>query len=176
MRLHVRTSPLSPEEVPTRSIEDVRDLLALVDLHDVIVHEERARRVAWSSEELERLEFPLRDDSFGFSLGDQRLHFRFRSVFADERAEFVADVELVYSVSEQVTFDEAIHREFAERVAFMAVYPFIRSAIFGAAGRLSLPTPILGIVRQGEFKLGERMTEQQVQAAFADVTSELSSG
>ncbi|WP_243077347.1 hypothetical protein [Microbacterium sp. SS28] len=139
----------------------------------MIVHEERARRVLWSSEELETLEFPLRNDSFGFILGDQRMHFRFRSVFADERAEFVADIELIYSISEQVTFDEAIHREFAERVAFMAVYPFIRTSIFGAAGRLSLPAPILGIVRQGEFSLGEKMTEDQAHSAFADVASEL---
>lgn len=155
----------------SREVQDVRELLDLAEIDNVVVHEERARRITWADDQLDQ-QFPLRNDSFGFFYEDQEMHFRFRSVFADRQAEYVADVEVVYRTEDMLVFDDTIHREFAERVAFMAVYPFIRASVFASAGRLNLPAPILGMVRQGEFSLGERLTEDQALTAFGDVSSE----
>lgn len=68
---------------------------------------------------------------------------------SDESACFMS----VDKLSGPVTIPEAINVEFAERVAFMAIYPFIREHVFGIATRLKHPAPVLGLVRQGGFKL-----------------------
>lgn len=155
------------------SIDSINDLVAQVEIAGLVLHEERARRLTWSEEERESIAFPLRDDSFGMVPLPEELHYRFRSVFSDENAEYVADVEIVYRLPAPSTVAESVLGEFAERVAFMAVFPFIRASMFSSAARLGLPAPILGIVRQGEFKLGEKMTDAQVKAAFGDNESEL---
>jgi hypothetical protein len=94
-------------------------------------------------------------------------------LFTDERAEFVTDAEIIYTAEEDINVTDAVQREFAERVAFMAVYPFIRASIHGSATRLNVPAPVLGMVRQGEFSLGDQMDEETVEATFGDTRSEL---
>ncbi|MFE4468913.1 hypothetical protein ACFRFH_08850 [Leifsonia sp. NPDC056824] len=153
-------------------IEDVHALVAAVNLTDIVLHEERGRRIYWTDSQRDELKFPITANSLGMREEGPEVRFRFRSVFSDERAEFVADVEAVYSADQEITVDEAVIREFAERVAFMAAYPFIRASIYSSASRLNVPAPVLGMVRQGEFSLGEKLTEDESQAAFGDTVSE----
>lgn len=152
--------------------DDIHVLLAASELDDIVVHEERARRILWkqSTEDL-----PEPSLSLGMNLGKNRLRFRFRMVMVDESAEYVADFEAVYSVADQdeITVTEEIQSEFSQRVAFMAVYPFLRASIFGSASRLGTPRPVLPMVRQGDMGPGERLTEDEVRAAFFDNRSEL---
>ncbi|MEN2739533.1 hypothetical protein ABCS02_17215 [Microbacterium sp. X-17] len=155
-------------------MSNIHELVAAVNISDVVVHEERGRRIYWEDAERDDLTFPLTDNSLGMRNDGQEIGFRFRSVFSDERAEFVADVEVIYSAQEPIIVVDEVLREFAERVAFMAVYPFVRSSIHGSASRLNVPAPVLGMVRQGEFSLGEKMSEDETRIAFGDNRSEFS--
>ncbi|WP_313540251.1 hypothetical protein [Leifsonia aquatica] len=153
--------------------EDINDLVGRSQLDDIVVHEERARRVVWPSDA--EFEAPDPSLSFGFRKDGNRLHFRFRIVLADENAEYVADLEGVYSVedSDELSLGSDLIQEFAGRVALMAIYPFMRVSVFGSAGRLGLPRPILSMIRQGDFQPGEQMSDDDVRAVFADNRSEL---
>ena len=155
-----------------RLIDDIHDLVAAVELENVAFYEERGRRVTWTDEERDSLDFPLYANSLGVVHTDNSLSFRFRMVFTDENAEYVSDVAAEYSIPEQVVVDDQVQLEFAERVAFMTVYPYMRASIFGSAVRLGQPAPILAIVRPGDFKAGDAMTDEEARAAFFDAVSE----
>ncbi|MFZ4894247.1 hypothetical protein ACL9RL_07345 [Plantibacter sp. Mn2098] len=145
----------------------------MVGLADVVVHEERARRIVWTEEESAETEFPLTDNSLATQVDGPILRFRFRMIFADQNAEFVADIEAAYEADEAVLLSESLTAEFASRVAFMAVYPFLRSSIFYSAHRLGLPAPLLAMVKQGEFAVGDNMSPEQVQLTFGHQKSDL---
>lgn len=153
-------------------IADILDLVAVIELENILVNEERARRLSWSDEELASREFPISTNSLGISGDKDRLRFRFRALFTDADGEYTADLEAIYVLTEPMEVEQPVLHEFASRVAFMAVYPFLRSSIFGSATRLGLPVPVLGIVRQGDMQPGDQMSEEQVAAAFQDDRSE----
>lgn len=44
----------------------------------------------------------------------------------------------------------AVVAEFIERVGLMAVFPFLREAVFTTASRLGVPPPVVEILRAGE--------------------------
>ncbi|MBD8101304.1 hypothetical protein [Plantibacter sp. CFBP 8775] len=146
----------------------------MVDLADILVHEERARRIVWTTEESSEHDFPLTDNSLATQVEGTSLRFRFRMIFADQNAEFVADIEAAYEAEEAVVLTESLTADFASRVAFMAVYPFLRSSIFYSAHRLGLPAPLLAMVKQGEFAVGDNMSPEQVQLTFGHQKSDLS--
>lgn len=155
--------------------DDVRVLLEQLDLVDIIVHEERARRVVWEDDHVpENIEPAM---TLGFSSVGNALKYRFRMVLANDAAEYVADYEAVYVREgvDEISVSEKLIQEFAGKVAFMAVYPFIRASVFGSASRLGTSKPVLGLVRLGEFESGERLDDDAAQNAFFDTRSELSS-
>lgn len=154
------------------AVQDIHDLVEIVSLDNVVANEERARRIKWTPDELEDREFPEYTNSFGYAAVGGTMHFRFRAVFSDKEGEYIADYTVVYSVPGEADFPTELTGEFAERVAFMAVYPYLRASIFGSATRLGLPVPVLGIVKQGDFGAGETMSEEEVREAFLDNRSE----
>jgi hypothetical protein len=164
---------LVEEEGAPRRIEDIHEFLALVDLSNIVVHEERSRRIHWAEAEIAKLEFPLSENTLATQTDGRSFRFRYRMVFADQNAEFVADIEAVYDSSELVEIGNSLTADFASRVAFMAAYPFLRSSIFYSAHRLGLPAPLLAMVRQGEFSIGADMPQEEVQRTFAGARSEL---
>lgn len=156
----------------TLHVSDVHVFVAEVEIDALIMHEERGRRLHWTDDELSSTVLPTTFSSLAVSREEARHRFRFRTTFTDRNAEYVADCEIVYILSENVDVTEGVSMEFAERVAFMAVYPYLRASISSSAARLGLPIPLLGIVRQGEFQSGERMTQEQAQQEFVDNRSE----
>jgi hypothetical protein len=156
----------------TLHVSDVHDFVKEVELDTLFMHEERGRRLRWTDDELLEIVLPVTSSSLAVSRDEARHRFRFRTTFTDQSAEYVADCEVVYILSEDVDVAESVSMEFAERVAFMAVYPYLRASISSSAARLGLPIPLLGIVRQGEFQSGEKMTQEQVQQEFIDDRSE----
>lgn len=155
------------------SFQDINDLVAAVQVDDIVVHEERARRIVWP--DVEDFELPEPSLALGFRKDGNSLRYRFRVVVAAEQAEYVADFEGVYSVPDvdEVLLDQSLIQEFAGRVALMAVYPFIRVSIFAGAGRLGLDRPVMSIIKQGDFQPGATMSEDDVRATFGDTQSEL---
>ena len=157
------------------SISDIHDLVAHVDIVDFVVHEERARRVEWPGGE-EPAE-PRSTIRLAIRREVNRIGYRFRLTLADAAAEYVSDIEAIYEVEgedeEPPSVDIDVIKEFAERVAFMTVYPYLRTSIFGAAGRIGRAAPVMGIVRQGQFQAGVEMEIDEVEREFHDTTSEL---
>ena len=160
--------------IPQNSkLDSINDFVAVVQLGNVVVHEERARRIEWSESDLAEREFPSYSNSMGILEREQEIAIRFRMVFTDQSAEYVSDVAAVYTLPKGVTATQDVQLEFAERVAFMAVYPYLRASVYGGAARLGQPIPVLGIVRQGEFSIGDKMPDDAVLAAFGDTESEI---
>ena len=153
-------------------ISVIEELVSLVSLDNIVFHEERARRIAWEEGDPKLADLPSYANSLGIQQSDQSLTFRFRMVFTDENAEYVADIAAVYAVTEPLSLGQDLFGEFAERVAFMTVYPFLRSSVYGSAARLGQPIPVLGLVRPGEFHAAEQMSEEDVRGAFLDNVSE----
>lgn len=154
------------------SITDIHDFVAAVSLDTIVIHEERARLIQWSEEELEAQELPTNSSSMAIGTQPARFRYRFRTRHTDEFAEYIADVEAIYSTEEETELDAAVSADFAGRVAFMAAYPFIRASIYNSAARLGQSIPVLGIVRQGEFESGNEMTLEETRAEFLDTRSE----
>lgn len=156
------------------TFDDIHEFLEAADLEDIVVHEERARRIVWQ-ESVDAGELPEPKVSLGISVSGNVLRYRFRMVLADDQAEYTADFESAYAVGgvTEVAISDELQQEFARRVAFMAVYPFLRASIFGGASRLGTPRPVLGLVRQGDFEAGDALTSAEVRTTFLDNRSEL---
>lgn len=66
---------------------------------------------------------------------------------ANISATFVAS----YATEEPLEANEGIAQQFAQDVAVMAVYPYMREFAQSTAARLDLPNFTLGLVKRGEF-------------------------
>lgn len=151
--------------------------MEVIELTDIVVYEERGRRIRWDDsareqQSLEQIELPSYDNSLGIEQANDGVEYRFRVVFTDENAEYVSDIAARYAIPTDRRIGGTLQLEFAKRVAFMTVYPFIRASVFSSAARLGQPAPVMGIVRQGDFEAGEQMTEDAVREAFYDDASE----
>lgn len=152
-----------------RVVEDIVELVGLVELEDVFLWEERGRRIEETAtgDDLEPnvrnvLNVADRTDGLGFG-------FRFRMIFDDRHSnEFVADFQAQYETPEPLIISKELKAEFAERVAFFTVYPYLRASVQMTASRMGAPAPVLSIVRAGEFKLGSEMTGDGAASAFED--------
>ncbi|MFD2340749.1 hypothetical protein FGG90_10475 [Clavibacter tessellarius] len=163
-------------------MSDVVELVNLVELDDMYVYEERGRRIARDSNEFDDT------DSEAAPSGESKprirnlmgvtelsgpdhygIAFRFRIVF-DDRAgnEFIADVQARYGLPHNCQISDDIKSEFAQEVAFYAVYPYLRASLQMTASRMGVPAPVLAIVRRGEFELGEQMSDDQTRLEFHD--------
>ena len=154
------------------AVDDVVELVRLVELVDVYLYEERGRRVdATGGPDDEPLvrsfaSIGSREDE---DEGDFGIAFRFRLVFDDRLGnEFVSDFQARYTLPAPCDITQEVRAEFAERVAFFAVYPYLRASIQMSAGRMGVPAPVLEMVRAGEFTLGDTMTDDEVESQFRD--------
>ncbi|TFH51789.1 hypothetical protein E4J66_10745 [Actinomyces viscosus] len=133
-----------------RRYENARDLLPVLELNRVTAYEVAGKRVP-SSETTE-----IKSSMESMIGGEEGVAFIFRvrqRVKTDE-AEITADFEVEYRFSEpggQISEDALV--EFAEKVAFMALVPYLRESVHTTAMRLGVQPPLLGMVRQGEFRL-----------------------
>lgn len=155
------TTPGSPS--------DIHELLAASELTEVRIWEERARRLHEARDDAHPGE-PELHITTAIASADGALHYRFRVLVDDHAARYVADIESVYALDGFVpeAVPEELRREFAEKVAFMATYAHARASILGSAGRLGLRAIVMPLVRLGEFKVGDPLPREKVQAMLAD--------
>lgn len=167
-------TPTPDEDAPhARYVDDIHELVGMVELEDVYLWEERGRRITETATETDAeprirnvLNVADRNDSLGVG-------FRFRMVADDRHGnEFLADFQAQYGLPEPLTLSDEVRAEFAERVAFFTVYPYLRASIQMTASRMGVPAPVLAIVRAGEFKLGTQMANADAVAEFNDTTPE----
>lgn len=171
---------MAPDTEAARVVEDVIELVNIVSLDDIYVYEERGRRIIETATDQDPSDASdptitnvLNVSDMVANDGSYALGFRFRLVFDDRIGnEFVADVQARYGLPGKCEVSADIRTEFAERVAFFAVYPYLRASIQMSASRMSAPAPVLAIVRNGEFKLGEQLPQEVGRAQFNDTAPE----
>lgn len=134
----------------SKTYHDAAELVVDISLVDVFCHEERGRRLDWTAEELEGLNFPISSNSLGIQRLEDSFNFRFRVVYTDANAEYVADWVAQFAVpDEPEAVDESVLTEFAEKVAFFTVYPYVRASIFGSASGSINPYPSSALLGKG---------------------------
>jgi hypothetical protein len=135
---------------PQAVISDVRELIALTELQDVVFWEISARRIEDNSEDR-----PLQIQAMARVGDEQQLGLRFRATISAQGGDFVADAEAIFAIAEQREIDPELIHEFVERVGIMVVFPFLRSAIAESATKLSLPRPVLTLIKAGQAQFTE---------------------
>ncbi|PPH11636.1 hypothetical protein C5C71_06430 [Rathayibacter sp. AY1C1] len=131
-------------------MESIQELVRVADLDDVVHYEIRGVLVPERPEDFEANSYRI---DFAELVRPEDAFARYRLAFEAEDANYLVDVGAHYSFSEPVTFDRADWVQFAEEVAFMVVFPFLREAVFSAAARLGRPAPVLGLMKRGEFRI-----------------------
>lgn len=133
---------------PPRQIDSVVDLLQLVEMSEVRTYRLSGERVA-DSEDRE----PAQSLTMLVGGDAEHIECRVRMMLGTVAADLQADIGAVYTISEPVALTSEIVAEFTERVALMAVFPFLREAVFTTASRLGVPPPVLGLLRAGEARV-----------------------
>jgi hypothetical protein len=131
--------------VTVRDVDTIVELVDLVDLTEVRPYEASARRVD-HGEPTQELQVLLAEN-------EDAIEVRARMSVRTEEAELLADYSVVYTVGEELDISKALKAEFVERVGIMAVYPFLREAIFAGAARIQVPAPVVGLLRAGQFSM-----------------------
>lgn len=153
-------------------MNDVVELVKIVELVDIFMYEERGRRIevtGTSDDEPITQSFASIGNREDVDEDEYGIGFRFRIIFDDRLGnEFVGDFQARYTLPGACDIAEPVRAEFAERVAFFAVYPYLRASIQMTASRMGAPAPVLEMVRAGEFSLGDSMTPEDVEREFRD--------
>lgn len=133
-----------------RCYESARDLLPVLGLNRVTAYEVAGKRVP--SPEITEIKSSM-ESMIGGEEGDAFV-FRVRQRVKTDEAEITADFEVEYRFNEPGgQISEEAQVEFAEKVAFMTLVPYLRESVHTTAMRLGVQPPLLGMVRQGEFRL-----------------------
>lgn len=93
--------------------------------------------------------------SFGYSERSeaQELEDRFRFIVETEVADYLVELSAIYTLQEPRTIPQDIRIDFAERIGFMTVFPFMREALINGAARLGKRGPLLDFMRPGDLKI-----------------------
>lgn len=78
---------------------------------------------------------------------------RFRATIEARDADYVADFGLRYDFAEPLALEQDAIEGLLNRVAVMSAWPFIREAVATTAARMELEVPVLGLLKQGEFRV-----------------------
>lgn len=149
------------------SLSDIHELVRIVEIVEVRTYVVSAVR---NLSELADLPPEVTTDlDFMERHSETSLECRFRMTVEVPEATYTADIGAIYSLDEPSRPTNELIAEFAERIGFLSVFPYIREAISGMATRLNLPAPVLGIVRAGDFRITAPPEEGESQA-FATST------
>ncbi len=118
--------------------ESVTDVVGSAELTDVVTYELSALLLDPSSE-------PDPDQASNFMVrhDDDVIEARWNQVVTTREARITADIGLVFKKTQPFTCSQAVMKEFVERVAIMALVPFMREAVFAAAARLKVSPPLM---------------------------------
>jgi hypothetical protein len=146
-----------------RLVETFEELVPMVELLDVRFFEvsgvvdRTAIGVAETSGEAEtsaESESPTQLQ-LGQSEDRRQIGVSVRMEAKTDLASFVVAAGVEYSCSEAVELTEGVKAEFANRLAFMTLVPFLREGLITTAARLRVNPPVVPLIRAGAFAVGE---------------------
>jgi hypothetical protein len=129
---------------------DARQLLEVAELTNIHTFEIRGQRLEVTADDPEQGITP----DVGIRVAPTSLETRMRVAVRLDGAEVTADMAVEYTFARPCALSAEVAREFVERVAVMAIYPFVRESIFATASRLGVDAPVLGLIRSGSFQVG----------------------
>lgn len=132
------------------AVSDIQELVDLVSLQEIRFYEVGSRAMASGdgTGEPPQVQVGYSQRTEGSELED-----RFRFVFKTDVAEYLIELAAIYHLSESRSVPEEIRVDFAERVGFMALFPFVREALVNGAARLGKRGPLLDFMRPGDLKI-----------------------
>lgn len=137
-------------ESQTEKVGSIEDLAAMVSLNEIRYYEvgARAKKSGDGLEEAPRF-------SFGYSQRSEpsELEDRFRFVAETDVADYLIEVAAIYTLEGRWEVPQEIRIDFAERIGFMTVFPYIRETLTTAAARLGKRGPLLDFMRPGDLKI-----------------------
>jgi hypothetical protein len=135
-------------------IEDTRQMLDLLVLDDIYFLELSVARTDNSDDE--DLDAGPRLDHEIFSRHEPTaMSVRLRTVVEAKDASYQIDVVTDYQSTVAFEAPDAVRRDFIERVALMAMWPYIRVAVSDLAARMRTEAITLGLFKVGDIQLGE---------------------
>lgn len=134
-----------------REVESIEELVGLVHLVEIRPFEFRATASAPPAEEFSQPDINIEYSEMHTA---ETLIDRFRFIATTADAEYIADIAAVYEIEEPVEVPTPIRIDFAERIGFMSVFPFLRESLITSAARLSRRAPLLDLMRPGDLKIG----------------------
>lgn len=152
-------------------LDEIQKFVELIELKDVAVMGLSGMLNAEPKDDQE----PRFDLSFAPAFKRTGLRTRFRIEFDNGKATFMADMAAHWVFPQPVTFVAETVIEFAERVAFMTVYPYLRESIASTAARMNQPVPTLGLIKANHFSLeADRDSLQELIDKTEALTAEIS--
>lgn len=148
-------------------IDDVRELLALTDLSDIVFYQVAAQR----KDEADQAAEP--EESHGgeelpvqvFARHDAtHIEVRVRAAADGPSALYVVDVGARFTLQRPVEVSPSAMKEFVERVGVMAAFPYVREGVHDLASKLRAPAPLLGLLRAGAVQLESAQEQTEVSA------------
>lgn len=128
-----------------RDVDTIEELVSLVELTEVRPYESSARRVD-QGEPTQELQVMVAET-------DGAMEVRARMAVRTAEAELIADSSVVYTSQQKLDISGSVKAEFVQKVGLMAVYPFLREAIFTGAARIQVAAPVVGLLRAGHFSV-----------------------
>jgi hypothetical protein len=138
------------ETAAVPAVESIEELVALVSLKEIRFYEVGSRAKAIGDGQGEPPQVQL---GYSQRTEDEELEDRFRFVFETDVADYLIELAAIYGLGEPRQIPEEIRVDFAERIGFMALFPFVREALINGAARLGKRGPLLDFMRPGDLKI-----------------------
>lgn len=144
-------------------ISSIEELIQTVELADVTIFEESFRRTQEPFEQISG-DVQLINSELSLHETENSISYKFRLKYEGNGMEAIVDIGSAYISKKEFKVDREVALEFASKVAFMIIYPYVRSSIWSGAARLRLPAPLLGLIQPGALQINEEIASQRAQA------------
>ena len=147
------------DAAPGTKVPSIEALAAMVSLNEIRYYEVSARAKGAG----DGLEEPPKF-SFGYSQRTEasEIEDRFRFIAETDVADYLIEVAAIFTFEGQWEIPQEIRIDFAERIGFMSVFPYIRETLTTAAARLGKRGPLLDLMRPGDMKISWNPDSEQL--------------
>lgn len=133
-----------------REITDIMDLMEIISLQEIRHFELRGIVTGPPSTEDSDPDIAMEYSEF---VDESSVHCRFRFTVETSDARYLTDLASVFALEEPASIDRLVMKDFAERVGFMAAFPYIRESLTTTASRMGRRAPLIGLMRPGDLQI-----------------------
>jgi len=141
-----------------RTVDDVETLVTLAELVDVVYYKVAGERLTTDVEPegvADEATEPQQSVQIMLRVGAEALETRVLARLVTGDGRYEVDVGARYTLAEPLELSEEAQHDFVTRVGIMAIYPYVREALYSAATKLRLSPPVLGLIQAGKVQLDD---------------------